>query len=178
MNAQMNANGQSRPPVAMPIQLAALMADAWGWPHFRASCPGSCPNLTTTITATAIRMANTKKANASKGPKEVSMVHNLPSVRMRAFLLATSAGRQTRLALPRGVLSGVECRVSKMEAGVRLLKRKDALPVVLHADHRPVLLLRHVIHRLAQGADLGVGESLRRAVGVFAYCIVVHHHHR
>ena len=51
----------------MPIQLAAFIADAWGWPHFRASCPGNCPNFTMTITATAVRMANTRKRFDSGG---------------------------------------------------------------------------------------------------------------
>src|SRR5277367_5306130 len=59
-----------------------------------------------------------------------------------------------------------------------LLEREDALPVVPHADNYPVLLLRHVVHRLAQGAYLGVGEPLRRAVGVLACCIIVHHQPR
>jgi hypothetical protein len=69
VNAQMNASGQSKPPVAIPTQLAAFMAAASGCPHFRASCPGNCPNLTMTITATAIRMANTKKGKCIQRAK-------------------------------------------------------------------------------------------------------------
>ena len=80
MNAQINASGQSKPPVAIPIQLVALMADAWGCPHFRASWPGNCPSLTTAITATAIRMAKITKANASKGPNEESIADALCSL--------------------------------------------------------------------------------------------------
>ena len=38
------------------------------------------------------------------------------------------------------------------------LEREDALPVVLHADHRPAALLGLVQQRLCEGADLGVGQ--------------------
>jgi hypothetical protein len=42
-------------------------------PHLRASWPGSCPRLTTTITATAMSTANTTNANASNTPNEASI---------------------------------------------------------------------------------------------------------
>src|ERR1700760_2677652 len=68
MNAHTNAIGQGMPPVAIPIQLIALIAEACGWPHFRASWPGNLPRLTTMITTTKMRIANTTKANASRIP--------------------------------------------------------------------------------------------------------------
>jgi hypothetical protein len=54
MMAQIKASGHSKPPVARPIQLATLTAEACGCPHFRASRPGNCPKLTMAITATAM----------------------------------------------------------------------------------------------------------------------------
>jgi hypothetical protein len=74
VNAQINATGQSNPPVAIPTQLMAFMARACGWFHFCASWPGSLPKLTTMITPTKIRTANTTKANASNGPNEESNI--------------------------------------------------------------------------------------------------------
>src|SRR5262249_59692984 len=59
-----------------------------------------------------------------------------------------------------------------------LFEREDALPVVLHADHDPTLLLRLVVERRGEGADLGVGQPARRTVGVLALRIVVEHEHR
>ena len=56
-------------------------------------------------------------------------------------------------------------------------ERKDALPVVLHADHGPAFLLRFVVKRLGEGADLAGGKPLCRPVGVFAFRIVMHHQH-
>ena len=46
--------------------------------------------------------------------------------------------------------------------GASLLEREDPLPVVLHADDDPALLLRLVVERLREGADLGVGQALAR----------------
>src|SRR5262249_17333764 len=40
------------------------------------------------------------------------------------------------------------------------IEGEDALPVVLHADHGPPLLLRLVVERLREGTDLRVGEAL------------------
>ena len=53
--------------------------------------------------------------------------------------------------------------------------REDLLPVVLHADDGPAVLLRLVVERLRKGTELGVRQSLGRAVGVFARGIVVKH---
>jgi hypothetical protein len=58
-----------------------------------------------------------------------------------------------------------------------LVEGKNALPVVLHADDRPTVFLRLVVKRLRKGADLRIGESLRRAIGVFVLHIVVQHQH-
>src|SRR5262249_56171979 len=60
---------------------------------------------------------------------------------------------------------------------VSLLKRKNALPVILHADHRPAVLLRLVVKRLREGADLAVGQALGRAIGVFARGVVLQEQH-
>src|SRR5262245_17033589 len=60
---------------------------------------------------------------------------------------------------------------------VSLLEREDAFPVVLHTDYRPAVLLRFVVESLSEGADLGVGESLRGTVGVFALRIIMEHQH-
>ena len=56
-----------------------------------------------------------------------------------------------------------------------LPEREDAFPVVLRADEGPALLLRLVVQRLGEGADLGVGEPLGRAVSILALRIVVQH---
>src|SRR5262249_43789917 len=74
-NAQTKAIGQSRPPVAMPIQPNALIAEACGWPHLRASCPGSLPRVTTMITPTTISTAKTMNANASRMPNDKSIAY-------------------------------------------------------------------------------------------------------
>ncbi len=44
--------------------------------------------------------------------------------------------------------------------------RGDFLPVALHADHGPAALLRLVIKRLGEGADLEVWQPLRRPIGI------------
>jgi hypothetical protein len=66
---------------------------------------------------------------------------------------------------------------SVRSASRALLEREDALPVVLHADHRPAVLLSLVVKRLSEGADLGVRQALRRTVGIFALRVVVQHEH-
>src|SRR5262245_39174945 len=69
-------------------------------------------------------------------------------------------------------------RSSNRSPGARFaFEREDALPVVLHADHIPAVLLRFVIQRLREGADLGHGQPLRRAVGVLPLVVVVQHQH-
>src|SRR5438874_13816614 len=62
--------------------------------------------------------------------------------------------------------------------GWLFLEGEYLLPVVLHADHCPALLLRLVIESLREGADLRVRQTFRRAVGVLAVRIVVQDEHR
>src|SRR5262249_4584322 len=59
----------------------------------------------------------------------------------------------------------------------RVFEREDTLPVVLHANDSPAVLLRLVVERLRKGADLRIRKSLRRTVGVFALRVVVQHQH-
>jgi hypothetical protein len=59
-----------------------------------------------------------------------------------------------------------------------LLECEDPLPVVLHADDCPAVLLRFIIQRLSERADLRVGKSLRRSVGILALGVVVQHQQR
>src|SRR5205814_1478779 len=61
--------------------------------------------------------------------------------------------------------------------GWLFLEGEDLLPVVLHADRCPALLLRLVIKSLWESADLRVRQTLRRAIGIFALCVVVKHQH-
>src|SRR5262245_35441899 len=49
--AQIRAIGHSSPPVAMPIQPAAVIASACGWPRFLAIWPGNFPRITMTTSA-------------------------------------------------------------------------------------------------------------------------------
>src|ERR1035437_9857480 len=50
---------------------------------------------------------------------------------------------------------------------------KDGLPVVLHADNSPVVLLRLIVKRLREGTQFDVWQSLCRTVSVFTRRIVV-----
>jgi hypothetical protein len=59
-----------------------------------------------------------------------------------------------------------------------LFERKDLLPVVPHADDGPVFLFCLDIERGGDGADLGIGQPLRRTISVLTYCIVVQYKHR
>src|SRR6516225_12024812 len=58
-----------------------------------------------------------------------------------------------------------------------LFERKDALPIVLHADHRPAALFPLIVECLGKGADLRIGKPLRRAISVFALRIVMQDEH-
>src|SRR6266550_662177 len=53
-----------------------------------------------------------------------------------------------------------------------LLERKDGLPIVFHADHRPVILLRFGHERVTERADLRLC-----AVGKLAHRVIVMHEH-
>jgi len=56
-------------------------------------------------------------------------------------------------------------------------KAEDTLPVVLHADDHPAVLLGLVVQSLGECADLGVRQSLGRSVRIFARRIVVEDEH-
>ena len=56
-----------------------------------------------------------------------------------------------------------------------LLGREDRLPVVLHADDGPAILLRLFVQRRREGAEFDVRQSECRTVGVFARRIIVQH---
>ena len=56
-----------------------------------------------------------------------------------------------------------------------LLEREDLLPIVLHADHRPAVLLRMLIKRWREGTQFDVRQSAGRTVGVFTRRIIVQH---
>src|SRR5258707_6510223 len=58
-----------------------------------------------------------------------------------------------------------------------LLKRKDALPVVFHADHRPAVFLCLIVERLRESAELAVGQTRCRAIGVLSRSVVMKHQH-
>ena len=52
---------------------------------------------------------------------------------------------------------------------------KTCLPIVLHADDGPAVLLRLLVKRRREGTQFDVRQSARRAVGVFARRIIVQH---
>src|SRR5260370_29150060 len=54
---------------------------------------------------------------------------------------------------------------------------EDSLPVVLHADDGPSLCFDIVVERLGKRSDLARGQSLGRAIGIFARRVVVLHQH-
>src|SRR5260370_6988800 len=54
---------------------------------------------------------------------------------------------------------------------------EDSLPVVLHADDGPSLCFGLVVQRLGKRSDLARGQSLGRAIGIFARRVVVLHQH-
>src|SRR5277367_3049608 len=59
----------------------------------------------------------------------------------------------------------------------RLIERKYALPVILHADYGPAVLLRLFVKCGREGADLAVGQALRWPVSVFTHRVIVQHQH-
>src|SRR5215472_3892082 len=107
-------------------------------------------------------------------------MHN---TRGAALPLAQSLPRSTWQSLRLMGENAVDCRTparrgcsacrlavltEQSRSSCQLLERKNASPVILHADHVPTVLHRFVVQRLGEGADLGVGQALRRTVGVFA----------
>src|SRR5262249_60975742 len=55
----------------------------------------------------------------------------------------------------------------------RLCRREDRLPVLLYVGDRPALAFGFVHQGLRKGSDFGVGQPVRRAVGVFALWVGV-----
>src|SRR5258705_4155536 len=72
---------------------------------------------------------------------------------------------------------GTDTSVIDPERTWTLLKRKDALPVVLHADHRPAFFLCFIVERLREGAELAVGQTRCRAISVLSRSVVMQHQH-
>src|SRR6266511_652989 len=91
-------------------------------------------------------------------------------------LRRTSSTLATLMTAPWSVIERLDASPRALAAGA-LLEREDALPVVLHADYRPAFVLRLVVERRRKGADLAVGQTLRRAVGVLSRSVVVQHEH-
>src|SRR5215471_6031849 len=58
------------------------------------------------------------------------------------------------------------------------LECKNLLPIIFHGDHSPAVLLRLVIKRLRERANLGVWQSLSRSVCVLALGIIMQDDHR
>ena len=67
------------------------------------------------------------------------------------------SNRDAGLHPVRGVRARRRAPADALIHGSRL-EREDALPVVLHADHRPAVLLGLVVERRGEGADLAVGQ--------------------
>src|SRR5208337_4578320 len=93
--------------------------------------------------------------------------------------------RALRLQLRRLTRWGTSCQCCRHfgilesdKSRATLFEREDALPVVLHADDEPAVLLRLVVERLRERADLRVGQPLSRPIGVFAFRVIVQHDHR
>src|SRR5580658_9202309 len=58
-----------------------------------------------------------------------------------------------------------------------LVERKNTLPIVLHADHDPTVLVRFSHQSLGKSADVSIRKTAARAIGVLARCVVVMHQH-
>src|SRR5260370_4010830 len=93
----------------------------------------------------------------------------------------TGHGAMSALSLLSGVKrkSGLRAvrSVVDPERTLTLLKRKDALPVVLHADHRPAFFLCFIVEPLREGAELAVGQTRCRAISVLSRSVVMQHQH-
>src|ERR1041385_4018838 len=68
-------------------------------------------------------------------------------------------------------------RAGQKPTSSALVEPKNALPVVLHADHGPVFLLRLLIEGLAEPADFRVRQTAGRTVSVLAFGVVMQHEH-
>ena len=59
-----------------------------------------------------------------------------------------------------------------------VLKGKNHLPILLHADDCPAVLLRLVVERLRERADFRVGKPFSGTVRVLPLCVIVQHEQR
>src|SRR5271157_1004062 len=98
--------------------------------------------------------------------------HLAPGLDKRGMAEPMTGRKETRIL---SIISGLSVcfRFSFPE-----FEGKDDFPVVLHADDEPAILLRLVVKRLGEGADLGVRQSLSWAVGILALGVVVQNKHR
>src|SRR6516225_5994877 len=119
------------------------------------------------------------KASVSESPPRRAFYRFPPSLRERDVCAHQVRGYYVSFRQQRTSRRMRLCRRSAEEPTSRAqFECEDVLPVILHADNGPTLLFRRVVHRLAQGADLGIWQSLCRTVSVLACCIIVHHQRR
>src|SRR4029078_13271029 len=103
-----------------------------------------------------------------------------PTRKPRSWMSAFNDAEVTRCLL---MTQSEHCGRSKMLCGLRAQRSgsafepEDALPVLLHADHGPAVLLRFVVERLGKCADLGVRQPRGWAVSIFTRRIVVEDKH-
>src|SRR5258705_5875499 len=127
-------------------------------------------------------------ANAAQWRKTAMGQNRKSSMRANVFRCSPNNGhRQDTSACPFRANNGSQLfrpsfgsQISRIlqhylpEVGLNgLFERKDVLPVVLHADDSPGFLLRFIVERLGEGADLAGGKPLRWTVSVFAVRIVI-----
>src|SRR4029450_6654197 len=91
-------------------------------------------------------------------------------------LRRTSSTLATLMTASWSVIERLDASSRALAAG-GLFEREDAPPIILHADHRPAFALCLGVERRRKGADLAVGQTLRRAVGVLSRSVVVQHKH-
>src|ERR1043166_897198 len=138
--------------------------------------PMSSPMITTMFgfgcaaAGEAVSATAVNSATRTSSPFRLFLMAFPPSVScgsMRQIFWQSPAGDHATLVLPFLVLAMLRHRLSLF------LEREDPLPIVLHADHDPALLLRLGHQRVREGADLRL-----RSVGVLARGVVVVHEHR
>src|SRR5271166_3764877 len=59
-----------------------------------------------------------------------------------------------------------------------VLKGENTLPVVLHADDDPAILLCLIVERLGEGPDPRVRQTFGGTVGILSLRIIMEHQHR
>src|SRR6185436_6306722 len=85
--------------------------------------------------------------------------------------------RGPRPRAPRRAVGRARAPPSDVVGDASWFESEDALPVLLHADDGPALLLGLVVEGLGERADLAGGETGSRSVRVLARRIVVQHQH-